>query len=184
MMSMKHMRLGEMVAILDDGVVRAFGPPRSLYERPESIFVAEFFGRPPMNLIRGELKQDRGGARFHESDSGTIQFPLPNGVNFALDEGTQIVVGIRPQDIEIAALSAASDGPASLKFRAIAESVLPGGNGTEVHFHTGAHEGVCRSPDWLDRTESGRRMEFIVPLENLHFFDPNSGGRLNASGAG
>ena len=96
--------LGEMVAILDGGVVRAFGSPRALYERPESIFVAEFFGRPPMNLIRGELKQDRGVARFHESGSGTIQFALPNGLNFAIEQGNQIVVGIRPQDIEIAAL--------------------------------------------------------------------------------
>ena len=137
-----------------------------------------------MNLIRGELKQDRGVARFHESDSGTIQFALPSGASFALEQGNPIVVGIRPQDIEIAALSAASDGPASLKFRAIAESVLPEGDGTEVHFHTGAHAGVCRSSGWLDRTESGRRMEFMVALENLHFFDPNSGGRLNASGAG
>ena len=178
------MRLGESVAVLDDGAVRAFGSPRALYERPENIFVAEFFGRPPMNLIRGELKQDRGVARFYESGSGTIQFALPSGVNFALEQGSQIMVGIRPEDIEIAALAAANDGPAFLKFRAIAESVLPGGGGTEVRFHTGAHAGVCRSSHWLDRTEAGRRMEFMVPLENLHFFDPNSGRRLNAAGAG
>ena len=74
--------LGEMVAILDGGVVRAFGPSRSLYKRPENIFVAEFFGQPSMNLVRGELKQDRGVARFHESGSGTIQFALPQRREF------------------------------------------------------------------------------------------------------
>ena len=172
------------MAILDGGVVRAFSPPRGLYERPENIFIAEFFGRPPMNLIRGELKQDRGIARFHESGSGTIEFAVPNDVKSPVEQGNQVVVGIRPQDIEIAALAAASGGSAFLKFRAIAESVLPGGTGSEIHFHTGAHKGVCRSSHWLDRAESGRRMEFMVPLENLHFFDPNSGRRLNAPGTG
>jgi multiple sugar transport system ATP-binding protein len=176
--------LGEMVAILEGGAIRAFGPPRSLYEQPENIFVAEFFGRPPMNLIRGELKQDRGTARFHESGSGTIQFALPNDVNFDLEHGAQIAVGIRPQDIEVAALAAADDGPRFLKFRAIAESVLPGGDGTEIRFDTGTHMGLCRSSSWIDRVEAGRRMEFIVPLKNLHFFDSNSGRKLNASVAG
>ena len=172
------------MAILDDGVVRAFGPPRSLYERPENIFVAEFFGRPPMNLIRGELKQDRGVARFHESGSGTIQFALPNSMNFALEQGNQIVVGIRPQDIEIAASAAASDGSAFLKFRAIAESVLPGGGGTEIRFHTGAHAGVCRSADWLDRTE-------VRPPDGIHgssgkspLFRPKFGRTTKCVGSG
>lgn len=176
--------LGEMVAILDGGVMRAFGPPRSLHERPENIFVAEFFGRPPMNLIHGEAKQDRGGVRFHESASGTIEFPLPDGMKSFVEHGNQIVVGIRPQDIEIAALAGASDGSSFLKFRAIAESVLAGSDGTEVHFHTGAHAGICCSRHWLDRSEAGRRVEFMVSLENLHFFDPNSGRRVNSSGAG
>jgi ABC-type sugar transport system ATPase subunit len=167
------MSLGEIVAILDRGQLRAFGPPRALYESPENIFVAEFFGSPPMNLIRGELSETRNGLRFREAASGTIEFAVPASINFGSDK--QITVGIRPEDIELADASGTSGDGAVLKFRAIAEFVLPQGHGTDIHFQTGSHRGICRIATWQDRAQLGRRMEFMVSLEKLCFFDQNAG---------
>jgi ABC-type sugar transport system ATPase subunit len=167
--------LGEMVAVLDRGELRAFGPPRQLYERPENIFVAEFFGRPPMNLIRGQLREGRNGLRFHEAAPGTIEFGIPASKNLDLGADKVIIVGIRPEDIALADSAPTPNEQFYAKFRAIAESVLPIGGGTEVRFQTGAQNGICRIANWIDRSQSGRRMEFMMSLEKLHFFDPSSG---------
>ena len=44
---------------------------------PQNVLVAEFFGSPPMNLVRGTLKQDRDWLLFSEVEDGTIEVRLP-----------------------------------------------------------------------------------------------------------
>jgi multiple sugar transport system ATP-binding protein len=169
------MSLGEMVAVLDRNELRAFAPPRALYERPENIFVAEFFGRLPMNLIRGQMREGRNGLRFHEAGSGTIEFGIPGSKNFDRETDKPITLGIRPEDIALADSVPATNEQGFAKFRAIAESVLPLGGETEIRFQTGAHSGICRIVNGMDRSQSGRRMEFMMSLEKTLFFDPDSG---------
>ena len=45
------MSLADRIVILNAGRIEQIGPPMELYERPASLFVAEFIGSPPMNLI-------------------------------------------------------------------------------------------------------------------------------------
>src|SRR6266545_1086396 len=49
---LEAMSLADTIALMSDGVVQQIGPPQDIYDRPASLFVADFVGSPPMNLIR------------------------------------------------------------------------------------------------------------------------------------
>jgi ABC-type sugar transport system ATPase subunit len=45
------MTMGTRVAVLNHGRLEQVGTPQEVYERPASVFVAQFIGTPPMNLL-------------------------------------------------------------------------------------------------------------------------------------
>ena len=93
------MTLGDRVAVLRRGIVQQVDSPRTLYNRPDNLFVAGFIGSPSMNFLAGE----RG-------DDGTIELPIgtitvPESLRETLDGASdRIIVGIRPEHIEDASL--------------------------------------------------------------------------------
>ena len=70
------------------------GTPLEIYGNPVSYFVADFFGSPSMNLIRGEVKNN-GGPVF---EGAGMTVPLPGGYSGAVGGCT---LGMRPEHIEI-----------------------------------------------------------------------------------
>jgi multiple sugar transport system ATP-binding protein len=175
------MSMAETIVLLGESGVEAIGTPRALYEQPETMFVSEFLGCPPMNFMRGELKLDRGALHFLEAQGGTIQINLSGferleTVRSFVDKS--IFLGVRPADIEVALSGEGKKANATANFRAIAERVEPLGPQTDIYFNTGAHTGRCRTQGMLDRNEAGRRMEFVINVEKIHFFDPASRKRI------
>ncbi len=94
------MTLGDRVVVLRGGLVQQIGSPQELYDHPRNLFVAGFIGSPSMNFLPGTL-----------TDAG-VRTPLGD---IALDgEARQkmagknakgdVVVGIRPEHLEDAAL--------------------------------------------------------------------------------
>ena len=85
------MTLGHRVAVLNEGRLQQFGPPRELYDRPANTFVAGFIGSPAMNLCTVALGDDGavslGGA--------TVAAPQANG-------RSALVLGLRPESLELA----------------------------------------------------------------------------------
>jgi multiple sugar transport system ATP-binding protein len=51
------MTLAHRVAVMNKGVVQQTGEPRQIYDDPGNLFVAGFIGSPPMNMVRGSLRQ-------------------------------------------------------------------------------------------------------------------------------
>ena len=97
------MALGERTVMLDHGVVQQDGNVQAAYDNPANLFVAKFAGVPPMNLVHGTLKPDRDSLLFSEAGDGTIAVRLPlsrfGGAKDFL--GKPIVLGVRPEEIEI-----------------------------------------------------------------------------------
>jgi multiple sugar transport system ATP-binding protein len=88
------MTLGHRVAVLHEGHLQQCGPPRELYERPANMFVAGFIGSPAMNLCPVEL-----GSNGSVSIGGVdVAVPRNIGAN-----GKSLVVGLRPESLELAA---------------------------------------------------------------------------------
>ena len=97
------MTLGQRVAVLRDGVLQQVDTPQRLYAKPVNLYVAAFIGSPPMNLV-GATIQD-GTVRF-----AGFEIPLPNDAGLDLD-GRDVILGIRPADLEDAAVWTGSDLP-------------------------------------------------------------------------
>ncbi len=83
----------DQVAMLDRGVLQQTGAPLSVFERPETVAVAQFVGSPPMNLI--EAPVEAGIARL-----GGQRIELAQKALDALT-GDRIVIGLRPEDLII-----------------------------------------------------------------------------------
>ena len=171
------MTMGDRIVVMNNGVVQQTDTPLKLYNEPANLFVAGFLGSPPMNFINGTLKQERDVFVFSEIQGGSIQVRLPAqarpGAANLLDR--PVLLGIRPEDIELAQFSGSEAATGS--FPAIVDIVEPMGAETNLYLQTGAHTVVCRSQRALDHREAGHRLQFEMSLNKAHLFDPASGRR-------
>jgi multiple sugar transport system ATP-binding protein len=94
------MTLGDRVAVMRAGVLQQVDTPKNLYERPDNLFVAGFIGSPSMNFFSAQVDGDTLKLPFAD-------VPLTDKQRRALESGGpggEIVVGIRPEHFEDAAL--------------------------------------------------------------------------------
>jgi multiple sugar transport system ATP-binding protein len=83
------MTLAHRVAILEKGVLQQLDTPARIYNDPANLFVAQFIGSPPMNIVKGSLE----GAHFVAQDAKIVS-PVKGKVANA-------VLGVRPEDCSI-----------------------------------------------------------------------------------
>jgi multiple sugar transport system ATP-binding protein len=48
---LEAMAMADKIAVMNRGVVEQFTTPQEIYDRPVSMFVADFIGSPPMNFL-------------------------------------------------------------------------------------------------------------------------------------
>ncbi len=174
------MTMGDRIVVMNAGVVQQIDTPLKLYNEPVNLFVAGFLGSPPMNFLTGTLKGDGEHVVFNEIEGGTI------GVRFSVKEhpavrefiDKQVLLGIRPEDVELAQFAGAAGSTSS--FPAIVDIVEPMGAETNLYLQTGAHTVVCRSQRPLDHRETGRRFQFDLNVAKAHLFEPASGKCLTS----
>jgi multiple sugar transport system ATP-binding protein len=163
------MTLGRRVAILRAGRIAQIGTPLDLFRRPASAFVAEFIGSPAMNLSHGVAAGTADGLCV-VSPLCTIdaRFKTP-----ALAGGAEVLVGVRPHDIELAPIGEA-DGAGRV---VIAE---PLGAATIVHLSLDASPGErVRIVVSADRAVAiDDRVGYRVRRDRIHLFDGTSGRRI------
>jgi multiple sugar transport system ATP-binding protein len=168
------MTMGDRVAVMRDGLLVQCDVPRQLYARPVNVFVATFIGSPAMNLVRSQLAAENGD--LHVRIGGAV-LRLPRDVlerrpGLGDRVGHDVVLGIRPEDLEDAALMASPNGAAMLDVRvALAEST-----GAEViaYFPVANGDGEDTLTARLSprtRAETGAALRVAVEPERLHFFD-------------
>jgi multiple sugar transport system ATP-binding protein len=97
------MTMSNRLAVINDGEVQQFDTPLECYNRPANKFVAGFIGSPSMNFVEGEMTAD-GISTPH------FDLNVDPGAS-AVEEGRDLVVGIRPEDVALAENRAALDDP-------------------------------------------------------------------------
>jgi len=81
------------VIIMKDGKLLQQGHPREIYNKPMDIFVAEFFGISPMNLIDGIIIPGKEGSLFQGAGLSV------NVKDCYHPEKARVMLGVRPADI-------------------------------------------------------------------------------------
>ncbi|POD27981.1 sugar ABC transporter ATP-binding protein [Pseudomonas avellanae] len=170
------MTLGDKVAVMKDGIVQQFGTPRQIYNDPANLFVASFIGSPPMNFIPLRL-QRKDGQLVALLDSGQARCELPVGVADAGLEDREIILGIRPEQIMLAA----GDQTGLPTIRAEVQVTEPTGPDTLVFVTLNQSKVCCRlAPDVAPQVGESLTLQFD-PSKVL-IFDAKSGERLGVLG--
>ncbi|QGY39261.1 sn-glycerol-3-phosphate ABC transporter ATP-binding protein UgpC [Pseudodesulfovibrio cashew] len=92
------MTLADRIVILKDGYIQQVGSPIEVFEKPVNVFVAQFIGNPPMNILKGTYRV-ADGRRIVQV--GKSAFPVTEGKAESLKDGTPVLVGIRPDAIKM-----------------------------------------------------------------------------------
>jgi multiple sugar transport system ATP-binding protein len=207
------MTMGDRVAVMRGGLLQQVDTPQVLYERPRNLFVAEFIGSPAMNLVLAELVGEDGrlsarigDQRVRLADTATTRHP-----GLAAFSGRQVVLGIRPEDMEDASLA----GRDSTDRRLSVVCDIREDMGSEVYVHFNVDAPPVTTKEVLeahvvdapadaetriaaeqargtgvrfvarvDRTTRAREretLELAIDVERLHYFDPETGLSVDGS---
>jgi len=90
------MTLADRIVVLAGGGIAQVGAPLELYERPVNEFVAQFIGSPAMNLLPGKVTAvgEMTGVALDGGGQAQVAIPTRPG-----DEGMEINLGVRPEDM-------------------------------------------------------------------------------------
>jgi multiple sugar transport system ATP-binding protein len=200
------MTMGDRVAVMRRGELQQVAPPQELYDRPVNVFVGGFIGSPAMNLLQGRLDDGNGaGAPTLRLGEQTLQLDrelLDARPALRSWVGRELIAGIRPEELEDAALASDAPDDRRLRLRVQLREAL----GSEVIVHARiaappaeteqieelAEDLGVRTLDGAGReggTETtivgrfsphsqvaeGDDTEVVVDTRALHFFDPETG---------
>lgn len=91
--------ISDRIAVMREGIIEQIGSPEEVYEKPNSLFVAEFLGQGKINKLQGRLL-------FHDRVTiGNMELKIANS---SFSPGIEVVVCIRPQEIQIKDLTTIS----------------------------------------------------------------------------
>jgi multiple sugar transport system ATP-binding protein len=190
------MTMGDRVCVMRGGFLQQVATPQELYDLPVNLFVAEFIGSPAMNLVQVPLAGGR--IRLGDQELAVPQALASARPGLKAYDGKEVVVGIRPEDIEDAAFARNSGGRLTIEVD-IREDM-----GSEVFAHFAVHAKAVTTREVLEATEEedvpeavrerarqgvpfiarlergtaakeGEQLELAVDTARLHFFDPETG---------
>jgi multiple sugar transport system ATP-binding protein len=92
---LEAMQMGDKIVVMNHGVVEQFGRPQDVYDKPATMFVAEFIGSPCMNFLRfnGRLEP---GAKTIAVQHNKLVIPQTREPF----EG-DLAFGVRPEHIQL-----------------------------------------------------------------------------------
>ncbi len=94
------MVMSDRVIVMKDGRIQQIGPPKSIYDSPQTQFVADFIGTT--NFVKGVIKEKLPDADFAkvELKSGKHTFILKCRIPESIHEG-EVTLSLRPEDLRI-----------------------------------------------------------------------------------
>ena len=154
------MTMADKIVVLNGGKIEQAGAPLELYNNPVNLFVASFIGSPEINLFDAVYE----GGKGITLTGGAV---LPLGTPLDIATGTEIVYGVRPQHITLAATGV----PATVIV------VEPTGDAQEVLARIGDEDIsiVVRDHALLSPDEN---IHLHIDPERLLIFDKTTGLRL------
>jgi multiple sugar transport system ATP-binding protein len=199
------MTMGHRVAVMRKGELQQAAPPQELYDNPVNVFVAGFIGSPAMNMLEARIeRRDEGlAAVAGEMELVLDAETLSRRPALSRYEGRAVVIGIRPEDLEDAALA---NGEPRSRLHARVSMTEALGSEVLAHLTIAAPQAVTDDVRELaedvgddravgqlaaglgmgeasvvgrfsprTKVREGEAVEVAVDRRALHFFDPNTG---------
>ncbi|MFA7657651.1 sugar ABC transporter ATP-binding protein [Acidithiobacillus thiooxidans] len=173
------MTMGDLIAVMNDGIIQQLGTPDAIYNDPANRFVAGFMGSPSMNFIPVTVCQGDGTVWLELRGEGqsASRLPLPpvlqSGLKSAVDR--QVILGIRPE--QITDPGSAREGSALHTMELMVEMTEPTGADTLVFTRLNKTPIVARAHP-STKLVQGTNTLLSFHMERAVFFDPDDGRRL------
>jgi multiple sugar transport system ATP-binding protein len=165
------MALGRRIAVMNEGAVEQIGSPEEIYRRPETRFVAGFFGSPSMNFIRCPAVMEAGTLNIKHGDKA-YSFHREKG-DGKDNVGPECFVGFRPEDVSMSEPFSVD----SLSARASVASIEAMGAETLLYLEADGFDLVARALGHVG-VDIGSEVEFGVARDRLHIFCAVTGERI------
>jgi multiple sugar transport system ATP-binding protein len=190
------MTLGDRVVVMRGGYIQQVGDPQTLYDFPLNLFVAGFIGSPSMNFLPAEIEE--GKLRTPLGDiplDGRLRQMIKTG-----DAPKQLILGIRPEHFEDAALIEEAQQPKGFEFTAPVDLVESMGSDKYVYLTVEGNQASAADLEDLaadaggadlppqdslvtrlsaeSRVRDGRDARVWLNLDKIHLFDPRDGRNL------
>ncbi len=159
------MTMSTNIAIMKDGVVQQIDSPDRVYHFPANLFVADFIGNPKVNLMPGWVSgQDT-------VDLGKFNVPVRT-----YNKTGDVVVGLRPEDINISA------APTDHSVEFLAYSVLPAGADTTIIARLGDTELTVKEMG-VSKIKMDQKIYLTFNQDCINLYDKETGNLItDASG--
>ena len=167
--------LATRVAVMNEGIIQQIGTPQEIYDKPNSVFVADFVGSPAINLVPGTMAKT-GGTLSFSPDQQSEDFHIPlSTYDFEKEpeEGKGIIFGFRPEQISLPGSASKSQIELELKPTLIELT----GHEQNVTFDFHGNEVVGRLPRNAE-AKLGESISLALELSGSSIFDQESTRRL------
>jgi ABC-type sugar transport system ATPase subunit len=93
--------MSDRVAVMNQGVLQQCDAPQQLYDHPQNLFVADFIGEPPMNLIPVTLRE-ADGATFADGGGWHMALDVDAAGHLRrVATSDRVILGFRPEHVEL-----------------------------------------------------------------------------------
>ena len=155
------MAISDKMVVMSMGEIQEVGKPQEIYKNPINLFVAKFLGVPPINLFKGNIKNQH----FYIEDELLIE----KEINC---EDKEVIVGIRPEAYELVDL----DSKVGLTLNA--EKIYK--SGRDLTLISSSSSALNEIKQILDSDVEGIKgvNKFIVNQERMFVFDAKTEKRI------
>ena len=170
------MTMGDLIAVMKDGVVQQLGTPQEIYDNPANLFVAGFIGSPSMNFITIKPVIENGAvSAVIENGGKNMQLNLPfDAEKLRSHVGRDVILGIRPE--QITDISSAH-GDVGQELACLVDLVEPTGPDTLLTTRLNGAAVTCRTHP-IEAVRPGQTMQLSFNLSKAALFDPANGERI------
>jgi len=96
------MVVGDRIAVMNQGKLVQIGPPLEIYNNPVNLWISQFIGLHPTNIIPAKLKPQNGSSIIDIGMTNlSIDSELAEKVTNGVKSVDNIVLGVRPEHVSV-----------------------------------------------------------------------------------
>jgi len=164
------MTMATRLAVIKDGVLLQVGAPEELYFQPDNVFVGGFIGSPAMNFLRGTLVGAGDDIRL-AFEGLEVKLPPERARRLAQFAGTEVVCGVRPEDIHDPAFVRSEVRGQPIDATVDVTEMM--GNERFLHLIVSGHRILARV-DARSRARTGQEAHLLLDVDRVHVFSADT----------